>query len=113
MGKAERRKMYTLAYTDDIVLLAEEEEGMRAMMARLERYMKGKKLEVNVGKSKIMRFGREGGRRKRMGWWWEGREVEKIRELKYLGYIFQRSSKQEKQVRNRVRREMAVMGQGG
>lgn len=50
--------------------------------------MKGKKLEVNVGKSKIMRFGREGGRRKRMGWWWEGREVEEIRELKYLGYIF-------------------------
>lgn len=85
MGKAERRKMYTLA--DDIVLLAEEEE-MRAMMARLERYMKGKKLEVNMGKSKIMRFGREGGRRKRMGWWWEGREVEEIRELKYLGYIF-------------------------
>lgn len=31
-----------------------------------------------------------------MGWWWEGREVEEIRELKYLGYIFQRSSKQEK-----------------
>lgn len=50
------------------MLLAEEEEGMRAMMARLERYMKGKKLEVNVGKSKIMRFDREGGKRKRMGW---------------------------------------------
>lgn len=33
--------------------------------------------------------------------------------LKYLGYIFQRSSKQEKQIRDRVRREMAVMGQGG
>lgn len=31
-----------------------------------------------------------------MGWWWEGREVEEIKELKYLGYIFQRSSKQEK-----------------
>lgn len=29
-GKAERRKMYTLAYTDDKVLLAEE-EGMRAI----------------------------------------------------------------------------------
>lgn len=66
MGKAERRKMYTLAYTDDIVLLAEEEEGMRTMMARLERYIKGKKLEVNVGKSKIMRLvGKGGGGR---GW---------------------------------------------
>lgn len=40
-------KIYTLA--DDIVLLAEEED-MRAMIARLERYVREKRLEVNVGK---------------------------------------------------------------
>lgn len=42
-------KIYTLAYADDIVLLAEEED-MRAMIARLERYVREKRLEVNVGK---------------------------------------------------------------
>lgn len=41
-------KIYTLAYADDIVLLAEED--MRAMIARLERYVREKRLEVNVGK---------------------------------------------------------------
>lgn len=36
-------RVYSLAYADDIVLLAEEEEeGMRAMLARLERYLKAK-----------------------------------------------------------------------
>lgn len=42
-------KIYTLTYADDIVLLAEEED-MRAMIARLERYVREKRLEVNVGK---------------------------------------------------------------
>jgi len=35
-------KVYTLAYADDLVLLAEEEEGMKSMIARLEGYIKKK-----------------------------------------------------------------------
>lgn len=37
-----------MAYADNIVLLAEED--MRVMIARLERYVREKRLEVNVGK---------------------------------------------------------------
>lgn len=50
------RKMYTLAYADDMVLMAEEEEKMRSMIGRLEGYLDRKKLELNVSKTKIMRF---------------------------------------------------------
>lgn len=39
------RKIYTLAYADDIVLLAEEEDGMRSMLERMEEYLERKKLE--------------------------------------------------------------------
>jgi len=53
----------SLAYADDIVLLAKEENGMRVMMRRLKRYMREKRLEVIAEKSKIMRFGKEGGKR--------------------------------------------------
>jgi len=53
--------MYTLAYADDILLFAEDEEGMRSMIARLEGYMEKKRLELNVNKTKIMRF-RKGGK---------------------------------------------------
>lgn len=35
---------------------------MRSMIGRLEKYMERKGLEVNVGKTKIMRFKREGGK---------------------------------------------------
>jgi len=37
--------------------------------------------------------------------------VEEVRRYKYLGYVFQSNGKQEEQVRDRVKRGMAVMGQ--
>lgn len=53
-----RKRLFALAYADDLVLLAREEGGMRLMMGELKEYLKEKRLEVNVGKSKIMRFGK-------------------------------------------------------
>jgi len=100
-----------LAHADDIVLLAEEEDGMRSMMSRLENYMREKRLEVNEKKSKVMRFGKGGGRRRKVRWRWEGREVEEVKSYKYLGYVFQRNGKQEEQIKDRVKKGMVVMGQ--
>lgn len=48
--EVERRRIYSLAYADDIVLLAEDEEGMRNMIERLEEYIDEKRLELNVEK---------------------------------------------------------------
>lgn len=47
------------------MLLTEEEDGMKAIIARTERYIDRKSLEVNVSKTKIMIFRKRGGRRKR------------------------------------------------
>lgn len=35
-------KVYTLAYVDDVVLMAEKEQDMRTMLGRLEGYMEKK-----------------------------------------------------------------------
>lgn len=58
-----RKRVYRLTYADDVVLMWREEDGMRSMIARLERYLEGKGLVLNVGKSKVMRF------REEEGWW--------------------------------------------
>jgi len=100
-------KIYTLAYTDDMV----QEDEMRAMVARFERYIRGKGLIVNVGKSKMMRFGKGRGRMKKVSWRWEGKVIEEVKKFNYLGYVFQKNGKQDEQVRDRVRRGMVVMGQ--
>lgn len=65
-------RVYTLAYADDLVLLAEGEEEMRSMMVRLKDYLDKKGLELNAEKTKMMRFRKGGERRdKRV---WSGRE---------------------------------------
>ena len=54
------RKIYTLAYADDVAVLAEDVEGMKGLMGKLEKYVEGKGLQVNVGKTKVMRCRRGG-----------------------------------------------------
>lgn len=60
-------RVYTLAYEDDMVLIAEEEDEMRSMIERLEDCVERKKLELNVNKTKILRF-RKGGRMGKRIW---------------------------------------------
>lgn len=79
-------KVYELAYADDIVLMAEEEVGMKMMMRVLERYVDEKELRVNVDKSKVIRFRIGGGRMKKCEWKWKGGRVEEVSEFTYLGY---------------------------
>lgn len=63
--KLGRRKLKVLGYADDLVILIEEEEGMRWLMKRLETYLDRKGLVLNVEKTKVIRFGREEKRKKK------------------------------------------------
>lgn len=60
------KKLKVLEYADDLVILAEEEEGMKWLMKRLETYLDRKGLVLNAEKTKVMRFGGGGRRRKRV-----------------------------------------------
>lgn len=55
-------RVYSLSYADDMVLMAEEEDELRSMLKRLERYLDRKGLVLNVGKTKVMRCRRGEGR---------------------------------------------------
>lgn len=99
-----RDSLCTLAYADDIVLIAIEEGEMRSMMDRLEGYLSRKRLVLNEKKTKIMRFRRGGGRIKKVDWRWKGDKIEEVKEFAYLGYTLQRDGGQEAHVRERVRK---------
>jgi len=81
---------------------------MRSMLERLEAYLDGKGLELNREKSKVMRFRRGGGRMGRVNWRWKGREMEEVREFRYLGYTLQRNGGQKAHVRDRVAKAAAI-----
>lgn len=73
-------RVYSLAYADDMMLLAEGENEMRSMMEWLERYLVSKNLELDTEKSKIMRFRKGGERMGKREWRWEGRVIEEVKE---------------------------------
>ena len=83
-----QRRTCALAYADDMVVMAEREEEIESMIRRMEKYMEKKRLEVNVEKTKVIRFRKGGGRERVMEWRWKGRRVEEVKEFKYLGYVF-------------------------
>ncbi|XP_063912632.1 centrosomal protein of 290 kDa-like [Zophobas morio] len=55
-----KEKVWSLAYADDLVIVAKKREVMRARIKSLEMYVKKKKkLEVNVEKTKMVVFGKK------------------------------------------------------
>jgi hypothetical protein len=48
-----------------MVILVKKEQEMRSLLARLERYLKEKELELNEEKTKVMKF-RRGRKRKKI-----------------------------------------------
>lgn len=105
------RKIYMLAYADDMVMLAEDEDGMKGLMGMMERYLDGKGLELNTKKTKVMRCRREGDRWKKMRLHWKGKELEEVKEFKYLGYVVKSNGGQETHIRDRVRKGATLIGQ--
>jgi len=61
-----------LVYADNIVLIAEGKDETRSMMERLEKYLEKKKVMLNPDKTKIVKF-RKGEGRKKKERRWKGR----------------------------------------
>jgi len=85
------RRIYSLAYADNVVLVAEDERGgVKSMLERMEVYLDGKGLELNREKTKVVRFKKGGGRMGKISWRWKRREIEEVKEFRYLGYTLQK-----------------------
>ena len=104
-----RYKIWTQIYADDVILVASGQKKLEAMISRFVRYIKRKKLELSRDKSKVMVFERGGAGKARRKWVLEDKEIEEVKEMTYLGYIFQNNGGTERHVKERVRRAMLAM----
>ncbi|XP_023247234.1 uncharacterized protein LOC111643501 [Copidosoma floridanum] len=77
-------RVWSLAYADDLVLLALNSEAMLDMLGVLKRFLEGRDLSLSVVKTKILVFnkGRNSGKEK---WLYKGEEMEEVKSVKYLG----------------------------
>lgn len=82
------KKIFALKYADDVAILADHVEGLKEMLKKLEKYVDENKLQVNVGKTKIMRC--TNGRKEKIKWKWnfKGDIIEEVNSFKYLGCWF-------------------------
>ena len=83
--------VWSLAYADDIALIANKEEELKTMMKRLEHFLGRRKLNLNVKKSKTMVFKKGGEKEKNTSWNWNGERVEEVKEMLYLGTNMQKT----------------------
>lgn len=60
-----RKKLWTLSYTDDMVLLTRNTNKMKKMLKTFARFLKKRELNLNTEKSKIMTFRRGKERKKK------------------------------------------------
>ena len=84
-----KKKIFTLAYADDVMLLANNDTGMREMLKRFRKYIEKKGLELNVEKLKVMEFRKKGGRRKVTEFKWKDKKIKEVKEAMYLRYKLQ------------------------
>jgi hypothetical protein len=83
---------------------------MKEMMKNLRKYVRKKKLEVNVEKTKIMVFNKRKGKSEESEWKWEENKIERVSEFKYLGYTFNERATDKAQVREVVRKANKIVG---
>lgn len=70
-------------------------------------------MKLNTGKTKVIRCRKEGGRWKKVSWKWKGKEIEEVKEFKYLEYVIKFNGNQEAQIRDRVKKERQYWGRCG
>jgi hypothetical protein len=70
-----REKIWSLVFADDLVVMAKSEREMKEMMKSLGKYVRKKKLEVNVEKTKMMMFNKKKRKNEENEWNWEGRKI--------------------------------------
>ncbi len=104
------KKIFTLAYADDMILMAENPEEMKGMLRCLEKYLKRYKLELNVKKSKMQIFKKGGKPAKAEKWLWKQQEIEIVKTYKYLGYMMQADGGCAEQVKYVKQKARAAMG---
>ena len=77
-----------LKYADDLVIMSTCPISLQKCITKLEKYCKDWKLEVNLKKTKIMIFNKQGSLIKKHKFFYKEKLIENVKHYKYLGFTF-------------------------
>lgn len=95
-------KVWTMAYADDIVVLAKDRKALCDMMDTLRRFLRERKLELCVKKTKMMVFNKKGRGKKKI-WKWQGEEIQEVKVFKYLGFMLNKNGNYKDHIKDEKR----------
>ena len=81
-------KLFVLLYANDTVILSLSPRDLQKSLDNLKTYSRLWKLTINITKTKVMVFSKNGRRSKNLRFTYDGQIVEIVDEFKYLGVIF-------------------------
>jgi len=109
-AQIEKKRIFTLAYADDLAALATEEDELKRVLKSLEKYFREKEMSLNMKKSKVLVFSRKDRNKKGKTWKWK-ETLEEVDEFKYLGYTFKRNNSDEAHIKEVIKKAAGVMAQ--
>ena len=77
-----------LIYADDLVIMSTSAEGLQECLNKLATYCNKWRLQVNLKKTKIILFNRQGSLIKKHSFLFMSNNIEVTKQYKYLGFIF-------------------------
>lgn len=101
-----REKFWSLAYADDMVLLARNQQDLKEMIGRLKIYLERQDLILNAEKSKVLIFKTGRSQIKEVEWKWGEEKIEKVKDFKYLGFYFQKNGGTDLHIREMAKKAM-------
>ena len=91
-----------LIYADNLVIMSTSAEGLQECLNKLATYCSKWKLQVNLKKTKIIIFNRQGSLIKKNSFLFMSNNIEVTKQYKYLGFIFSCSGSTIVWVRNLI-----------
>lgn len=80
-------KLNCLIYADDVLLLSESKEGLQSCLNALQLYCDYWKLQINIGKTKVMIFSVGKMKKENMQFKLYDSVIETVEKYKYLGIL--------------------------
>ena len=86
-------KINNLVFADDLAIFSLSKEDLQKQVSILEQYSNEWGLELNLNKTKIMTFEKQGSIIRKFKFYFQGQEIEIVKQYTYLGFTFMPSGK--------------------
>ena len=97
-----KSKINNLLFADDLAIFSLSKEDLQKRISILQQYSNEWGLELNLSKTKTMIFNKQGATIRKFKFYFQGQEIEIVKQYIYLGFTFIPSRKEHQGIENLI-----------